>query len=356
MKQVSTRKAGVTPILFVPALFLVTALLALAACDNPSGEGGGGGAILSFDANGGEPAPTALTLIAGSKATEPAKPAKDGYAFDGWYKDAEFATAWDFATDTVSADTVLYAKWTANPETFTLTFNADGGEPAPAAQPLTGSSKATKPADPAKNGYAFDGWYKDAGFTTAWDFASDTVSANTALYAKWTRTYTLSFNTKGGEPIPAAQPLTGGSKATKPADPAKDDYAFDGWYKDAEFATAWDFDTDTVSADVTLYAKWNKAPQPVSVSVTFDAATNSLKQSGAITLSKAAAGTAVVEALGGFSSYLWILDDNEVKGTGEALTLNAAALEQGRHRLVLFVTDSSGVPYSSPEIVVDVTE
>jgi hypothetical protein len=95
---------------------------------------------------------------------------------------------------------------------------------------------------------------------------------------------------------------------------------------------------------------------PVSVSVSFDAATGSLKQSGNITLSKSAptGQTAKVEAVAEFISYRWILDDNEVKGTGEEVILNVAALETGRHRLVLFVTDNNGVPYSSPEIVVDV--
>lgn len=38
-------------------------------------------------------------------------PTKEGYVFDGWYKDAELTIAWDSSVDTVTADTTLYAKW-----------------------------------------------------------------------------------------------------------------------------------------------------------------------------------------------------------------------------------------------------
>ena len=47
--------------------------------------------------------------------TKPADPTKSGYTFGGWYKDSTLQTPWDFANGTVTADTTLYAKWTANP-------------------------------------------------------------------------------------------------------------------------------------------------------------------------------------------------------------------------------------------------
>ena len=45
---------------------------------------------------------------------------------------------------------------------------------------------ATEPTAPTKAGFTFDGWYKDAGLTTAWNWATDVYPAtNITLYAKW---------------------------------------------------------------------------------------------------------------------------------------------------------------------------
>ena len=54
-------------------------------------------------------------------------------------------------------------------------------------QTVEEGNKATKPSDPTAAGYTFGGWYKEAGCTNAWNFATDTVTANTTLYAKWTK-------------------------------------------------------------------------------------------------------------------------------------------------------------------------
>lgn len=66
---------------------------------------------------------------------------------------------------------------------FTVTFDSDGGS-AVESQTVDSGDKAAKPADPAKDGYDFDGWYTVAG--TQWDFDSDTVTANVTLKAHWT--------------------------------------------------------------------------------------------------------------------------------------------------------------------------
>ena len=45
----------------------------------------------------------------------PAPPTKEGFNFAGWYSDEALTTEWDFATDTVDADTTLFAKWAEVP-------------------------------------------------------------------------------------------------------------------------------------------------------------------------------------------------------------------------------------------------
>ena len=50
-----------------------------------------------------------------------------------------------------------------------------------------------------------------------------------------------------------------GAAFAAPAVPTKVDYDFLGWYKDAACTDEWDFATDLVLADITLYSKWKLA-------------------------------------------------------------------------------------------------
>lgn len=67
--------------------------------------------------------------------------------------------------------------------------------------------------------------------------------------------YTVTFDTDGGTAIPS-ETVRSGKKATKPADPTKSGYTFGGWYKEDTFTTAFNFDTETIAADTTVYAKF----------------------------------------------------------------------------------------------------
>lgn len=70
-------------------------------------------------------------------------------------------------------------------------------------------------------------------------------------------TFTVSFDSQGGSEVPS-QKVTQGEKAAKPSDPVKEGMAFDAWYTGTAYDKAWNFDTDVVTKDLTLYAKWVK--------------------------------------------------------------------------------------------------
>ena len=68
--------------------------------------------------------------------------------------------------------------------------------------------------------------------------------------------FTVTFNSNGGSAVPSQEVLEG-DLAIEPAEPTKDGSTFAGWFTDDDtFATEWDFGVDTVTADITLYAKW----------------------------------------------------------------------------------------------------
>ncbi len=71
---------------------------------------------VSFDSNGGSAVSDKTDITSGLVITAPTPaPTKSGYAFGGWYKDDDtFLDDWDFANDTVTANTTLHAKWTDN--------------------------------------------------------------------------------------------------------------------------------------------------------------------------------------------------------------------------------------------------
>ena len=66
---------------------------------------------VTFETSGGS-AVDPVTVDAGSTVTKPADPMKSGHNFGGWYKDSALQTPWNFEADTVTAKTMLYAKWT----------------------------------------------------------------------------------------------------------------------------------------------------------------------------------------------------------------------------------------------------
>ncbi len=78
--------------------------------------------------------------------------------------------------------------------------------------------------------------------------------------------YTVRFDSQGGSAVSAKEAFKG-TRITEPAAPTRANHEFGGWYKDAGLSSAWDFDKDTVTSDLTLYAKWTAN----TYMVTFDA-------------------------------------------------------------------------------------
>ena len=122
-----------------------------------------------------------------------------------------------------------------------------------AKQVLPSGTLATRPDTPAATpGYTFGGWNKADG--TAWDYASDKVTDNITLYAKWAaNTYTITFDTAGGSEIaPITQDC--GTVITAPEAPTREGYTFIGWDKAIP---------ETMPAEnMTITAQWKDTEKP----------------------------------------------------------------------------------------------
>lgn len=67
--------------------------------------------------------------------------------------------------------------------------------------------------------------------------------------------YTVRFDSLGGSAVASVE-ANAGSTIAAPANPTRENYNFTGWYKNAACTEIWDFSTDKVNADTTLYADW----------------------------------------------------------------------------------------------------
>jgi len=142
---------------------------------------------------------------------------------------------------------------------FVVVFDSKGGTPTPA-QTVKAGEKIAKPDNPAKLFSIFEGWEKaDVETSALWDFDTETVTDAMRLFARWHDKFiTVSFNAKGGLPVPSDQIIKAGSKVSKPTDPELEGYIVTGWATEDNATSAlWDFDTETEADDMTLYARWD---------------------------------------------------------------------------------------------------
>ncbi|MDE7182554.1 MAG: InlB B-repeat-containing protein [Clostridia bacterium] len=65
-----------------------------------------------------------------------------------------------------------------------VTYNMGGHGTAPDSLSVDFGATISKPADPEEDAWDFLGWYKDAAFTTAFDFTAP-INDDTVIYAKW---------------------------------------------------------------------------------------------------------------------------------------------------------------------------
>ena len=204
---------------------------------------------VTFDSNGGSEVATQHVAM-GKKVTQPQTPAtkpSPNAIFIGWYNGS---VEWDFDT-VITSDITLTAKWLNR---YTVTFDTNGAdEPIPQALYDEGDL-IIKPQDPTKAESRFAGWYNGE---IQWSFATDKVTSDLTLTAKWTPipTYTVTFDSNGGSTVNPQNVRDGGFIIETGSE--KEGYRLDGWYyADGSEEIKWDFAHDTVKAEITLTAKW----------------------------------------------------------------------------------------------------
>ena len=247
---------------------------------------------VTFDKQNGTGGSTSAAATFNSAMPAITVPARTGYTFGGYYT-AKNGGGTQYYTSSgasarnwnITANTTLYAKWTAN--TYTIIYNSN--KPSGASSEITGlTASSTHTYDVAgsltANGYSlvgrtFKGWATSANGSVLYG-DEDTVKNLTSsangkynLYAVWqANKYTITFGTAGGSSVsPVEATFDSGLPAV--GLPMRAGYIFDGFYTSENGGGTQYYKADgtaetdkyTVDGNLTLFAKWT----PVSYTIAF---------------------------------------------------------------------------------------
>ncbi|WP_419045013.1 InlB B-repeat-containing protein [Enorma massiliensis] len=213
-----------------------------------------------------------------------ASPQKDGYTFLGWKFEGDDAVYTDaqldnlvYAADESVTEVSLYAQWEQVPEDaryVTVHFYDEFGTYLGDGAVLNGTSDWSGPIDaPELDGYTFLGWAEEGGSVYSPELLGqvvvsvpDDVTELTyiAHYEKTpaTQTHKVTFDDCLESTKNQVVEVADGETVARPADPVCEGWTFLGWYTDTQLTQEFDFSTP-VTADMTLYAKWQQnAEQP----------------------------------------------------------------------------------------------
>lgn len=170
----------------------------------------------------------------------------------------------------------------------TVTFNScdgifSGGTQKKSVTISSGSSvKSYVPTEPTLDGYTFDGWYTTEKGASSLDSTKlfDTASSlkiSTTLYAGYVKlgASTVTFNTNNGTPSISSIEVENGSKVSEPSESlSRNNYTFSGWYKDADLSQKFDFSSEVIKTDTTIYAGWRIDPAYADIEITIPSKTD----------------------------------------------------------------------------------
>lgn len=221
-------------------------------------------------------------------------PTKTGYLFGGWYTNAELTTPVTAIAAGSHENKVFYAKWTA------ITISEVSASPSSGSTGVQTMTVSFKTNVPRNSGYYYriaefgganagttgGGFHSNGNLISSGD-ASTLITSGSFSTINFTSTgvytsaieiytdgpftvqkrvtftygagnyYTVSFDLQGHGSSISSQSILSGGKATAPSPaPTATGYTFGGWYKEPACTNAWNFSTETVTSDKTLYAKW----------------------------------------------------------------------------------------------------
>jgi uncharacterized repeat protein (TIGR02543 family) len=218
---------------------------------------------VTFEPEGGAVSPTSNVVTFGAYYGALPTPTRTGYAFAGWWSDHNGAGTQITLFTTVKSATNhnVYANWVSDTPTYTVTFDANGGEVSLANKTVNfGAVYGTLPI-PTRNGYNFCCWRTGDNGTGTFVFETTIVSnaTNHTIYADWIlKQCKVTYDAEGGSVSPTSKTVTFGFNYAILAVPTRTGYTFNGWWTgDNGTGVLVDY-FQIVNKSHTIYARWIK--------------------------------------------------------------------------------------------------
>ena len=213
--------------------------------------------IITYELNGGTSSEKSQVVTYGSLADEPEMPEKEGNSFVAWCTTKALNELFNFNVP-IKENITIYAKWKT--DTFNVTYIVDGEEYTSRSVEW-GHMAPSNISTPTKENYNFIGWYDVDD--KLYDF-SKKITEDVFIYAKFNKQQVgVIFNTTGGSVInPVIVNVY--EPVNEPAQPTREGYSFEGWYKDTSFTTEFDFDS-LITVPIVIYAKWEILTYEVNI-------------------------------------------------------------------------------------------
>jgi len=172
-----------------------------------------------------------------------------------------------------SSQTTTRPTTTTTQQRFTVIFNSNCGSSV-AAQHVVNGNTVTRPSNPTRAGFVFDGWF--VANNQSFNFNTP-IRSNIILIARWTiagttpsnQIFTVRFDTTGGSVV-MSRNVQSGNTVNRPIDPTRAGFVFAGWYHNS---TRFNFNTP-IRTNLTLTARWTPLTvTPQAFTVTFNTGT-----------------------------------------------------------------------------------
>ena len=227
---------------------------------------------VTVDANDGNTAPTTIEVKYNGYYYNLPKVTREGYAFIGWYTEAEGGDKINTSKCTIAANHTIYAHWAAS---CTVSFDGNSGDVDTTSKTVVpGETYGTLPT-PTRTGYKFVGWYTaKSGGDKVTESTTVTETKDHTLYAQWeARTYWIYlYNNHSNTDTSHAVGMTvthgktfGENSWRKGYLPSvsRTGYTFVGWFTAREGGTEITANSIVTGSD-DLYAHWRLATYSVT--------------------------------------------------------------------------------------------